>query len=246
MNEVQVFDDLKVKEVNGEIFFDAESAAIGLGISEIAKSGNEVVKWSRINKYLSVDTSVDELIKRGDFITEPQFYKLAIKANNATAEKFQDWVTTEVLPAIRKTGNYSTQPALRLPANNAEMLQVVQSVNEETNKRVDSLEAKLTDLAENEQIRSWERKVLLEIRRDKVKSYLHAIVDEDQYKSTRSRLYHAISSEFKKHFMLPGYDALPRKMFESGKDFMRNWTPDEWTRAAIIGMELGNKDQLEL
>ena len=106
-NNVQVFDNLKVKEVNGQVMFDAESAAIGLGISEIAKSGNEVVKWTRINKYLGIDTSVDK-IKRGDFITEPQFYKLAIKANNETAERFQAWVTEEVLPSIRKHGAYLT------------------------------------------------------------------------------------------------------------------------------------------
>ncbi len=108
MNEVKVFDNLKVKEENEQILFDAETAAIGLGISEVAKSGNTVVKWTRINKYLGIDTSVDNGIKRGDFITEPQFYKLAIKANNETAEKFQDWVTSEVLPAIRKHGSYMT------------------------------------------------------------------------------------------------------------------------------------------
>lgn len=106
--EIKVFDNLKVKEEDGQVLFDAESAAIGLGISEVAKSGNTVVKWTRINKYLGIDTSVDDGIKRGDFITEPQFYKLAIKANNETAEHFQDWVTSEVLPAIRKHGAYMT------------------------------------------------------------------------------------------------------------------------------------------
>ncbi|WKY79090.1 phage antirepressor KilAC domain-containing protein [Leuconostoc lactis] len=112
MNEVKVFDNLKVKEENEQILFDAETAAIGLGISEVAKSGNTVVKWTRINKYLGIDTSVDNGIKRGDFITEPQFYKLAIKANNETAEKFQDWVTSEVLPAIRKHGTYMTDQTI--------------------------------------------------------------------------------------------------------------------------------------
>ncbi|MGX9816419.1 phage antirepressor [Leuconostoc mesenteroides] len=107
-SEVQVFDNLKVKQENGQVLFDAETAAIGLGISEVAKSGNTVVKWTRINKYLGIDTSVDNRIKRGDFITEPQFYKLAIKANNETAEKFQDWVTSEVLPSIRQHGAYLT------------------------------------------------------------------------------------------------------------------------------------------
>lgn len=106
-NDIQVFDNLKVKEVNGQVMFDAESAAIGLGISDVAKSGNVVARWQRVNKYLGIATSGDA-IKRGDFITEPQFYKLAIKANNETAERFQAWVTEEVLPSIRKHGAYLT------------------------------------------------------------------------------------------------------------------------------------------
>lgn len=47
-------------------------------------------------------------MEKGDWITEPQFYKLAFKASNEVAEKFQDWVASEVLPAIRKHGAYMT------------------------------------------------------------------------------------------------------------------------------------------
>lgn len=107
--ELQVFDNLKVKEENGQVLFDAESAAIGLGITD-EKSGLTYVRWNRVNKYLFATSG--ENVKRGDFITEPQFYKLAIKANNETAEKFQDWVTSEVLPAIRKHGTYMTDQTI--------------------------------------------------------------------------------------------------------------------------------------
>ncbi len=107
-NEVQVFNGLKVKEVNGQVMFDAESAAIGMGIVDTSK-GTMKVRWARVNKYLNLDGVTAPLVALGSFITEPQFYKLAIKANNETAERFQDWVTTEVLPSIRKTGGYQAQ-----------------------------------------------------------------------------------------------------------------------------------------
>ncbi|MDI6553132.1 phage antirepressor KilAC domain-containing protein [Leuconostoc falkenbergense] len=100
-NEVQVFDNLKVKQVNGQVMFDAESAAIGLGLTQ-NKSHKTYVRWETVSKYLS------QKVGKGDFITEPQFYKLAIKANNETAERFQDWVTSEVLPSIRQHGAYLT------------------------------------------------------------------------------------------------------------------------------------------
>ncbi len=92
------------------IEFDAEQAAIGLGITS-KSNGYENVRWSRINEYLNSATT-GRKIGKGDFITEPQFYKLAIKANNETAEKFQDWVTSEVLPSIRKHGAYMTPKAI--------------------------------------------------------------------------------------------------------------------------------------
>jgi len=108
--EVQVFDNLKVKEENGQALFDAESAAFGIGLIKTSK-GQQYVRWERVNEYLGLSTS-GQLVKRGDFITEPQLYKLAIKANSAQAEKFQDWVTSEVLPAIRKHGTYMTDQTI--------------------------------------------------------------------------------------------------------------------------------------
>lgn len=99
--------ELPVKDyADGSIEFDAEQSAFGFGLTKFSK-GKEYVRWERVNEYLGLSRSGQQ-IKRGDFITEPQFYKLAIKANNQVAEKFQDWVTSEVLPSIRKHGAYMT------------------------------------------------------------------------------------------------------------------------------------------
>ena len=116
-NKLQIFyfegQDLAIKEINGEVYFNAEQAAIGLGISQV-KNSKTYVQWKRVNNYLNnVSAHVRKgenspQVEKGDFITEPQFYKLAIKANNPVAERFQDWVTSEVLPAIRKHGTYMT------------------------------------------------------------------------------------------------------------------------------------------
>ncbi|MBS0950372.1 phage antirepressor KilAC domain-containing protein [Weissella minor] len=104
-NNLQIFDGLKVKEEKGQILFDAETVAIGVGIVE---SDGKYVRWQRVNKYLGKNSPQVEKIKKGDFITEQQLYKLAIKAESVQAEKCQDWVTEEVLPSIRKHGAYLT------------------------------------------------------------------------------------------------------------------------------------------
>lgn len=63
---------LEVKTENGEALFNAEKVAKSLGITQIAKSGNEVVRWERVNKYLKLSSPQ---VGMGDFISEPMVYK---------------------------------------------------------------------------------------------------------------------------------------------------------------------------
>ena len=55
------------------------------------------------------DMHFRKLNNRGEkFLTESGVYKLIFKSDKKEAEKFQDWVTDEVLPEIGKTGGYIT------------------------------------------------------------------------------------------------------------------------------------------
>ena len=102
---------LEVKTENGESLFDVETVAKSLGIVDV-KNDVEYVRWQRVNNYLGKNSP---LVAKGDYINEPMVYKLAFKANNALAEKFQDWLATEVLPQIRKHGMYATDELLNNP-----------------------------------------------------------------------------------------------------------------------------------
>ncbi|MCM1217265.1 MAG: phage antirepressor KilAC domain-containing protein [Lachnospiraceae bacterium] len=95
-------------EKDGVAYLNLETVARGLGFTQIAASGNEVVRWERVKKYLAelgIPTSGDGA-KTPDFIPENIFYRLAMKAKNETAERFQAKVADEIIPSIRKHGGY--------------------------------------------------------------------------------------------------------------------------------------------
>lgn len=98
---------------NGTAQLSLEDVARGLGFTTVATSGNEVVRWNTVYKYLSdlgVATSCNGNDYRSmcpDYIPENIFYRLAMKAKNEIAEAFQAVVADDILPAIRKTGTYS-------------------------------------------------------------------------------------------------------------------------------------------
>lgn len=106
MNELQIMNISGVScyEKDGTAYLNLEAVARGLGFTRTAASGNEVVMWSRVESYLQ-DLGVHTCAHDG-FIPENIFYRLAMKAKNETAEKFQALVADEIIPSIRKTGGY--------------------------------------------------------------------------------------------------------------------------------------------
>lgn len=134
MNEIKTFSNdmfsILIKQENENNLFDLETVAKSLGLTQI-KNGKEYVKWERVNKYLAKYLSpqvgnptkyLSQEVGKGDFIPEPMVYKLAFKAGNSTAEKFQDWLAIEVLPAIRKHGVYATDDVIENTLNNPDYI----------------------------------------------------------------------------------------------------------------------------
>ena len=54
----------------------------------------------------STECGFDHLWSKDDYLPESLFYRLGMKANNAVAEKFQNWLAMDVIPTLRKTGSY--------------------------------------------------------------------------------------------------------------------------------------------
>lgn len=124
-------------EQNGVAYLRLENVARGLGFTQIAKSGNEVVRWERVRKYLEelgVPTCGDD-----DFIPENIFYRLAMKAKNETAEKFQALVADEIIPSIRKNGIYATDNVIDEILNNPDFgIELLTKLKQERQARVEA------------------------------------------------------------------------------------------------------------
>lgn len=54
-------------------------------------------------------------VQQGNFLTEAGFYRVVLRSRSAVVEPFKKWVVSDVLPSIRKTGQYQVvQQAKRL------------------------------------------------------------------------------------------------------------------------------------
>ncbi len=108
MNEVMVIGGVGCYEKDGTAYLNLEAVARGLGFTTTQTvKGTEYtnIRWNRVDEYLK-ELGFATCGKRPDFIPENIFYRLAMKAKNEAAERFQALVADEIIPSIRKTGGY--------------------------------------------------------------------------------------------------------------------------------------------
>lgn len=114
MNKLMKFENYNVEvfEFKGKVLFNANHVADVLGIKNVRENLREMSdkQLIKLNNSAVSNTDIRKLNNAGEnFLTESGVYKLIFKSRKKEAEKFQDWVTDEVLPQIRKTGAYMTE-----------------------------------------------------------------------------------------------------------------------------------------
>lgn len=119
MNNLMVFENhnVEVFEWNGQVLFNPYHCGECLELNEssvrnhLSKMNSKQAVLIKNSDVLNKD--IRKLNNAGEkFLTESGVYKLIFKSKKKEAENFQDWVTDEVLPQIRKTGLYQSQQNL--------------------------------------------------------------------------------------------------------------------------------------
>lgn len=111
MNELKIFEKaefgaVRVVMKDNEPWFVARDVAQALGYSVPQKAIVDHCKRAELFKCSEMELLIES--PRGiNIIPESDVYRLIMRSKLPTAEKFQDWVVEEVLPAIRKTGQYA-------------------------------------------------------------------------------------------------------------------------------------------
>lgn len=111
--------DVRVVLIDGEPWFSARDVAEGLGYSNPQKAVRDHCKSPRpvgVNNSFTLGPSAN-------IIPERDVYRLVMRSKLPQAERFEEWVVSEVLPSIRRTGGY-TAPAQPADLSKLEILQM--------------------------------------------------------------------------------------------------------------------------
>ena len=108
MNQLQVFKHSQFGEMRTIISDNNEPLFCLTDLCNILEIKNVADCVSRLTPkgIVKADTPTNGGIQKLNYVNESNFYKVIFRSRKAEAEIFTEWVTSEVLPSIRKTGGY--------------------------------------------------------------------------------------------------------------------------------------------
>lgn len=151
MQDLQIFnfEELPVRTltVNEEPFF------VGKDIAEILGYSN-----TRDALYRHVDGEDKDVVKLDTLggkqsqtiINESGLYSLIFSSKLESAKRFKRWVTSEVLPTLRKTGTY------QIPNDPMQALKLMFEATEQTKEEIATVKADVIDIKENQKLDAGE------------------------------------------------------------------------------------------
>ena len=105
-NELMIFEESQVSmivDAKGNVLFELYSTGMALGYVE-TKKGKLYARKPRIENTVK-NAGISTVLHGGD-LTEEQLYDFMLEAKTDKCKSFKKWITSEVLPTIRKTGGF--------------------------------------------------------------------------------------------------------------------------------------------
>ena len=222
MTDIQIFNnpdfgDIRTVTIDGEPWFVGKDVAEALGY---VKARNAIREYVAEEDALKQGIHSEGGIQQTTIINESGLYSLIFGSKLESAKKFKKWVTSEVLPSIRKTGSY------QMPVTTADKIMLLAQGHMELQQEVDSIKKDMESLkmdlpilpVEEDRITSAVKRKGLAVMGGKTSN-----VYRD--KSIRRKVYQGIYANLKYNFQIKTYRALKRSQVDKAIDIINNYQP---------------------
>ena len=224
MNEIQIFNspefgEIRTVIIDGEPWFVGRDVANALGY---AKPQNAVR-----NNVDEEDARIEGTLTNGGeqrtiVINESGLYSLIFGSKLESAKKFKKWVTSEVLPSIRKNGSYGNQ----LPKNPMELLELHYEAIRHVDNKVDALAEDLQQFKQELPLFGIdEDKIGTAVRRKGTECLGGKDSNAYSDKSIHNKVFRDIYRELKHQFGITGtYKQLKRNQCDTAVQVVESYT----------------------
>lgn len=223
MEEMQIFNseefgNIRTVTIDGEPWFVGKDVAKALGYSNTRDALATHISEEDKNTVAISDG------KRGNpnqvVINESGLYALIFGSKLDSAKRFKRWVTSEVLPSIRRTGSYG------IPLTIPEQIQLLARGNVELERKIDTIQSDVEAIKADLPILPIEAERITTATKKKGVEVLGGI-NSSAYrnKGLRQKLYSNLYSNLKYNFGVRSYKSIKRSQCDKAIDIINSYQP---------------------
>mgnify|MGYP000400081355 CR=1 FL=1 len=226
MNDITIFNnpefgDIRTIMIDGEPWFAGRDVCKSLGYAKPTQAiHNNVDSEDTLRKGLLDSRGIEQ---ETIIVNESGLYSLIFGSKLESAKKFKKWVTSEVLPQLRKTGSYGTP---KLPQTPMELLELHYEAIKQVDNRVNTLEARFNDFEQSlpllpedaDDVSKEVKKRVVEILGGKDSNAYHN-------KSLSQKVFMDAYRNLKSNFDVSSYKAIKRNRKDMAVQIAREYKP---------------------
>lgn len=217
MNQLEIFRNREFGEIR-TVTIDGEPWFVGKDVAEILGYSNP---RDTLAKHVDdEDKGVAKCDTLGGIqdltvINESGLYSLILSSKMATAKRFKRWVTSEVLPQIRKTGSYHK----RLTPE--EMMRIQLGMVDDHEDRIQHIENTMTiDYGQQQELKKAVNKRVIEILGGK---------KAPAYKELSKKVFAECNHDIQDYFAVNSRNNIPSLRFGNALEYVDGWNPSNNT-----------------
>ena len=219
LNQLEIFKnrefgEIRTVAIDGEPWFVGKDIAEALGYSNTRDALATHVMDDDKNTVVISDGK-----RRGNpnqvIINESGVYALIFGSKLDSAKRFKHWVTSEVLPQIRRTGSYQK----RLTPE--EMMRIQLGMVDDHENRIEHLENTMTiDYGQQQELKKAVNKRVIEILGGK---------KTPAYKELSKKVFAECNHDIQDYFAVNSRNNIPSLRFENALEYVEGWNPSNNT-----------------
>ena len=226
MNEITIFNsqefgNIRTVTIDGEPWFVGKDVAEALGFT----NPRDAISTHVFDEDKGVE-SIDTLggKQKMTVVNESGLYALIFFCSLKSAQRFKHWVTSEVLPTIRKTGGYQKQ------LSPVEMMRLQLGMIDDHESRIENLENNMViDYGQQQVLGDTVNKTVINALGGKSSS---------AYKELGRKVFAECNGDLKRFFHVNARNNIPKLRFEDALEYAKNWHPCMNTQMAIDNCNL--------
>lgn len=223
--ELQIFNNNEFGQIRSlmlddEVWFIGKDITLALGYSNDRKALQDNVDLEDRRLIQKSPEVTLEIPNRGiTAINESGLYSLILSSKLPSAKKFKKWITSEVLPSIRKNGSYQR------PLSQQEMMRIQLGMIDNVSDRVTKLENTMNiDYGQQCNLDKLISSRVIELLGGK---------KSNAYKEIGRKVFLEINHDYWDYFNVNARGNTPRLKYEEAVEYVKNWIPSTNTMMMI-------------